>query len=64
MSFFDMSLNRPQPSDISVDLIATHGLAAGDYNIAVWVEGKPNNIASVWDSNNSNNHNATFTVVP
>ena len=57
-------INGSNASDISVDLISTHSLANGDYNIAVWVEGKPNNIGSVFDNNGGSNYNATFTVVP
>lgn len=48
----------------SVDIIAANSLGAGDYNIAVWVEGKANNGTSAFDSNSSNNYNATFTVIP
>lgn len=51
-------------SDLSVDLISTHSLGNGDYNIAVWVEGKANSQSSIFDNNGGSNYNATFTVVP
>ena len=51
-------------SDLSTNIIAAHSLGAGTYNIAVWVEGKANNRAAIFDSNNSNNYTAAFTVVP
>jgi len=57
-------VNGANGSDLSVDLISTHTLGVGDYNLAVWVEGKANNRSSVWDNNGASNYNATFTVVP
>lgn len=57
-------VNGANLTDTSIDLISVHSLTNGDYNIAVWVEGKPNNIAAVYDSNGGGNYNATFTVVP
>lgn len=51
-------------TDSSVNLIAAHSLANGNYNIAVWVEGKPNSSGSIYDSNGGSNYNASFTVVP
>jgi hypothetical protein len=51
-------------SDSSLDLISTHSLADGDYTLAVWVEGKANNLSSIYDSNGGANYNATFSVVP
>lgn len=57
-------VNGANTTDKSVDLIAAHGLTNGNYNLAVWVEGKPNNIGSVWDNNGGANYNATFAVVP
>lgn len=57
-------INGDNDSDASLDLISAHSLAAGDYNLAVWVEGKPNTSGAVFDSNNSSNYNASFTVVP
>jgi len=57
-------VNGANTSDLSVDLIATHSLAAGDYNLVVYVEGKANNGTSAYDSNGGSNYNATFTVVP
>jgi len=57
-------VNGANLTDASLDLISAHSLAAGDYTLAVWVEGKPNNSGSVYDSNASNNFNASFTVIP
>jgi hypothetical protein len=51
-------------SDISTNIIAAHSLGAGTYSIAVWVEGKANNRAAIFDSNSSSNYTASFTVVP
>ena len=56
--------NGANASDLSVDLIAAHSLAAGDYNLVVYVEGKANNNVSAFDSNGGSNYSATFTVVP
>ncbi len=61
---YGTDVNGSVSSDLSVDLIAAHSLAAGDYSISIYVEGKANNLAAIYDSNNSNNYNATFTVVP
>ncbi|MDB2310581.1 PEP-CTERM sorting domain-containing protein [Opitutales bacterium] len=57
-------INGDNASDASLDLINVHSLAPGDYNLAVWVEGKPNSSASVYDSNSGSNYNASFSVVP
>lgn len=57
-------VNGSVTSDLSTDLIAAHSLAAGDYNISIYVEGKANNLPSIYDSNGGSNYNATFTVVP
>lgn len=57
-------INGANASDLSVDLIAAHTLGVGDYSLAVWVEGKANNRASVWDNNGASNYTATFSVVP
>jgi len=57
-------INGANGSDLSVDLIAAHSLAAGDYNIAVWTVGVTNSVNSAFDSNGGGNYNATFTVVP
>lgn len=51
-------------SDISLDLIAAHSLAQGDYTLEVWVEGKANNRSSIFDNNGGSNYDATFSVVP
>ncbi len=61
---YGTDINGANTSDGSVDLIAAHSLAAGDYNIAVWVVGTANDSDTAFDSNNSNNYNASFTVVP
>jgi hypothetical protein len=57
-------VNGANSSDASIDLITTYSLAAGSYNIAVWAEGQTKSGNLVYDSNNSNNYNATFTVAP
>jgi hypothetical protein len=57
-------VNGANGSDLSVDLISAHSLGNGDYNLAVWVEGKANNQGSIWDNNGGSNHNSTFTVIP
>ncbi len=57
-------VNGANTSDLSLDLIDTHSLAVGDYTLAVWVEGKANNRASIFDNNGNANYNATFAVVP
>jgi hypothetical protein len=56
--------NGANGSDLSVDLIGAHSLGNGDYNLAVWVEGKANNRSSIYDNNGGSNHNATFSVIP
>lgn len=55
--------------DSSTDLIATHNIAAGDYNLEVWAYtlttwGTAGSSGEAYDSNNSNNYTAAFTVVP
>jgi hypothetical protein len=61
---YGTDINGSNTSDGSSDLIAAHSLAAGDYNIAVWVVATANDSDTAFDSNSSNNYNATFTVVP
>lgn len=57
-------INGAHATDSSINLISAHSLANGSYNIAIWVEGKANNLSPIYDSNSGSNYNATFTVVP
>ncbi|MDF3127877.1 PEP-CTERM sorting domain-containing protein [Kiritimatiellaeota bacterium B1221] len=57
-------VNGANGSDLSIDLISAHSLSAGDYTLAIWVEGKPNSSVAIFDNNSGSNHIATFTVIP
>lgn len=57
-------VNGANASDLSLDLIAAHSLDAGNYTLAVWVEGKANNRGAIFDNASGSNYNATFSVVP
>ncbi|MDF7823709.1 hypothetical protein P4B35_06760 [Pontiellaceae bacterium B12227] len=57
-------INGANLSEGSLDLIATHSLGNGSYNLSVWVQGVANGGGNAWDNNGGSNHTATFEVVP
>ena len=57
-------VNGSNASELSVDLIAAHSLAVGNYNLEVYVQGVANGGGQAYDSNGGSNYNASFEVIP
>jgi hypothetical protein len=57
-------VNGANGSDISLDLISAHSLAAGDYTLTVSVDGQAFNRSLISDDNGGSDYTANFTVVP